>query len=110
MSLETRKFSKLNETFECAHCGHCVPLAANTCRDHCPRCLHSMHLDINPGDRAANCGGKLTPLSYSLNKKKGYILHFKCDKCGEKRVNRFLDLDSIERDSFEALLKLSSIT
>ena len=26
-------------------------------RNHCPNCLHSLHLDNEPGDREADCGG-----------------------------------------------------
>ena len=33
-----------------------------TARDHCPYCLYSKHLDINPGDRANECEGLLRPI------------------------------------------------
>ena len=34
-----------------------VPIGAGTQhRNHCPNCLTSLHLDNEPGDRAANCG------------------------------------------------------
>ena len=110
MTLGTPVFTKINESFQCAQCKHEVLPSASTCRDHCPQCLHSVHVDVNPGDRLAECGGILVPISYSLNKKKGYMIHYRCQQCGEKRINRFLEIDSIEKDSFEALLKLSGIT
>lgn len=38
------------------------------------------------------------------------MIHYVCASCGERRVNRFLDVDELEADSFEALLALSSVT
>lgn len=110
MSLGTPRFTKINESFPCGHCGHNVPPASGTCRDHCPRCLHSLHVDVNPGDRAAGCGGLLVPRAYSQHKKKGFLIHYTCAKCGAEKVNRFLDFDEHEEDDFAALLKLSSVT
>jgi hypothetical protein len=110
MTVENPKFTKINESFACLHCGHAVPLSSSTCRDHCPRCLHSLHVDENPGDRAAGCGGPLVPRAYSQHKKKGYMIHYECGRCGKSKVNRFLDHDEYEADNFETLLSLSSVT
>ena len=48
-----------NETFVCKVCGRTVvPQGAGSDhRNHCPNCLSSLHVDIEPGDRAADCGG-----------------------------------------------------
>lgn len=110
MSIDSPKFTKINESFACGHCGHIVPPASATCRDHCPRCLHSLHVDVNPGDRAAGCGGDLVPRAYSQHKKKGFMIHYACARCGQERINRFLDVDAYEADRFESLLALSSVT
>jgi hypothetical protein len=110
MSLGTPVFTKINEAFTCGHCAHAVPPSSTTCRDHCPRCLHSLHVDVNPGDRAAGCGGLLVPKAYAPHKKKGFLIHYVCAKCQATRVNRFLDHDALEGDNFEELLKLSSVT
>jgi RNHCP domain len=67
-------------------------------------------VDVNPGDRAAGCGGLLVPRAYSQHKKKGFLIHYGCDRCGMRKVNRFLDVDEHEADNFDALLKLSSVT
>lgn len=107
MSQDLPKFTKINETFVCAHCSYNVPTAKTTCRDHCPKCLWSLHVDVNPGDRAADCAGLLRPTSYSSHAKKGWMIHYVCQKCGMSRVNRFLENDGQESDSFETLLKLS---
>jgi len=66
-----------------------------------------LHVDDNPGDRNANCGGMLKPLAYSSHKKKGYMIHYSCQKCGAEKVNKFLEFDEYESDSTDALLKLS---
>lgn len=110
MSLGQPVFTKINEGFTCRSCGHAVPPASGTCRDHCPKCLFSLHVDVNPGDRAADCGGILRPVSYAQHKKKGIMIHYQCDTCGAKRVNKFLDHDAAEADAFDALLGLSGKT
>ena len=43
---------KINETFVCLECGKSVPTAEKTCRNHCPFCFASQHVDGDiPGDR-----------------------------------------------------------
>ena len=48
-----------NDSFTCKVCGRLVtPDAAGTeHRNHCPNCLSSLHVDIEPGDRESDCGG-----------------------------------------------------
>ena len=53
-----KKFFEIDEEFICENCGKHVPKLGYTCRNHCPYCLHSKHVDINPGDRAETCHGK----------------------------------------------------
>ena len=49
------KTHRCDDTFTCKHCGRViVPIGAGTQhRNHCPNCLTSLHLDDEPGDRAA---------------------------------------------------------
>ena len=42
----------------------------------------------NAGDRAQNCHGILEPIGVEINSKKGYMILFKCKKCGELRKNK----------------------
>lgn len=44
-----------NESFSCKVCGRpVVPAGAGSDhRNHCPNCLHSLHVDRKPGDREA---------------------------------------------------------
>ena len=46
------------ESFTCKNCGRLVvPFGAGSDhRNHCPNCLHSLHVDIEPGDRESDCG------------------------------------------------------
>ena len=37
-------------------------------RNHCPNCLISLHLDNEPGDRAADCGGQMEPVAVWVRK------------------------------------------
>lgn len=57
------KNHRCDDTFTCKHCGRVVvPIGAGTQhRNHCPNCLVSLHLDDEPGDRAADCGGQMEP-------------------------------------------------
>ncbi|MBR7037477.1 RNHCP domain-containing protein [bacterium] len=38
---------KINESFRCVNCGQEIPLAPKTCRNHCPYCFTSLHVDGN---------------------------------------------------------------
>ena len=50
------------DSFTCRVCGRLVvPEAAGSAhRNHCPNCLSSLHVDEELGDRASDCGGKLS--------------------------------------------------
>ena len=84
MSLQAKRFTKIDEAFFCENCGVRVPLSIDgSCRNHCNQCLFSRHLDINPGDRLADCGGLMEPIDVEKKHGKYRILH-KCMKCGNK--------------------------
>lgn len=61
-----------NEPFTCKNCGRLVVEtgAGTKHRNHCPYCLTSQHLDDEPGDRAANCGGVMEPVAVWIQKKR----------------------------------------
>ena len=59
-----------------------------SCRNHWPSCLHSKHVDKNPGDRAEECHGILEPVGVEINSKKGYMILFRCKKCAGSRKNK----------------------
>ena len=101
--LENSKFTKIDEEFICENCGKKVPKLGYTCRNHCPHCLHSKHLDINPGDRAEDCHGILEPIGLETSSKKGYVIVFKCKKCGAVRKNK-----AAEDDNMDLIIDLSA--
>jgi DNA-directed RNA polymerase subunit RPC12/RpoP len=86
MDLEQKRFTMIDEGFVCAVCGESVEKLGKTARDHCPHCLCSLHLDINPGDRSSDCGGVLRPIGV-VNAKKGLQIEYKCEKCGNVKRN-----------------------
>ena len=75
-----KRFTKRIEDFTCAHCGASV--SGNGYTNHCPHCLYSRHVDDNPGDRAATCGGMMRPISIEKSGNDFIITH-KCEKCGK---------------------------
>jgi len=86
--METKRFTKNDNGFTCVNCGFEVLPLVRTSRNHCPRCLCSLHVDVLPGDRANTCGGVLRPQRAFPNAKKGFVIHYKCDKCGQEGNNR----------------------
>lgn len=99
-----KKFSKNDLGFICANCGYNVLPLGYTSRDHCPKCLTSLHVDINPGDRANECKGLLVPIDIVINSK-GYVIQYKCAKCGQLHNNK-----SAEDDSFKTILTVMNKT
>lgn len=93
---------KNDNGFVCVNCGKIVEKLGVTSRNHCPYCLHSLHVDIIPGDRANTCRGVLKPIAVENNAKKGYVIVFKCTKCGAITRNK-----SAPDDDFDALLFIS---
>jgi DNA-directed RNA polymerase subunit RPC12/RpoP len=96
-----------NTAFTCVHCASEVPPLDNgSYRNHCPYCLYSLHVDINPGDRASECGGLLEPVGVDYNSKKGWVILHQCHRCGEVRRNKAALDDSVS-DDFELIVSLS---
>jgi len=98
-----RKFVKNDANFDCAHCGHFVPELKTSSRDHCNKCLHGLHVDINPGDRANTCRGTLKPTGVRPTSKKGYVIEFRCLACRANISNK-----AAHDDDFETMLKLGN--
>ena len=96
-----KTFTKNDNAFTCEFCGYLVSPLGYTSRDHCPKCLASLHVDINPGDRANNCGGLMFPVDIEVNSKKGYKIKYICSKCGKPHNNK-----SAEDDSFKTILSV----
>ena len=81
-----KQFFKNDNEFICEHCGKKVEKLNYTTRDHCPYCLYSKHVDINPGDRANECKGLLKPIGIEKFKDTYKIL-YRCEKCHQEHKN-----------------------
>lgn len=57
-------------------------------RNHCPNCLSSLHVDIEPGDRAADCGGIMDPIAVWVRKNGEWAIVHRCRICGALTSNR----------------------
>ena len=80
-------FIKNDNEFICHHCGKKVEKLKYTSRDHCNFCLHSLHVDIMPGDRKNECKGDLVPINVIQTGKKGQVIVYQCAKCGKEIRN-----------------------
>ncbi len=105
--ISLKKFQRKIEDFICANCGAKVKGAGYT--NHCPKCLWSRHVDVNPGDRAAKCGGTLSVPKPALSaggmmepigieiKAGEYIITHRCVKCGHEKKNKTVAADEMEK-------------
>lgn len=81
-------FIKKDEPFICDNCDYETPASIEgSCRNHCPKCLYSKHLDVDPGDRLSDCKGLMMPIDLEIKGGKYRILH-ECKRCGFRRWNK----------------------
>lgn len=79
---------RLDGGFVCVSCEATVPSGGARVRDHCPFCLHGLHVDDVPGDRASQCSGVLVPEGFAIEGRAGVVITYRCAKCGAVRRNR----------------------
>lgn len=92
-------FQKNVEDFVCEKCG--LGVKGNGYTNHCPECLWSKHVDVNPGDRQATCGGMMKPISVELEKGE-YVMTHHCEKCGFERRKKV-----VAEDNFDAVARIT---
>ncbi|MFH1145556.1 MAG: RNHCP domain-containing protein [bacterium] len=97
-----KKFTRTKEDFKCDHCGQ--KATGNGYTNHCPKCLWSRHVDVNPGDRQASCVGMMEPIDVII-KKGSYIIVHQCVDCGAVKRNKA----SLEDDR-QVIITLSAHT
>ena len=73
-----------SDSFTCRVCGRLVtPQSAGTDhRNHCPNCLSRLHVDIEPGDRASDCGGIMEPAAVWVRRGGEWAIIHRCRRCG----------------------------
>lgn len=89
-----KTFNEIDENFICENCGFHVEKLGYSCRDHCPNCLYSKHVDKNPGDRNNNCHGLLKPIGIEKFKDT-YKIIYQCNKCKDTHKNIVAKDDNI---------------
>ncbi len=108
--------------FYCINCGREVfspKLVGTAHRNHCPYCLFSVDVDIDPGDRKSKCRGLMKPIGltfkhegkdkYGSYRQGELMLIHECLDCDKISINRIAgddDSDAI-MDIFEKSKKLS---
>ena len=106
-STTDNRWKAADGAFRCANCGLMVfPTGdmGTVHRNHCPFCLHSLHVDTSPGNRASTCHARMKPVALTCKRRKldkygrerhGDIMlvHF-CAGCGAISVNRIAGDDS----------------
>lgn len=84
------------DTFNCKACGRQVFPAEDGSkhRNHCPNCLSSLHVDIEPGDRESDCGGIMEAVAVWVRKGGEWAIIHRCRRCGELVSNRVASDDN----------------
>ena len=101
MVIYMKNFTMKDEEFICEQCNKLVSKLNYTARDHCPYCLYSKHVDINPGDRQNTCLGLLKPIGIEKFKNT-YKIIYKCTKCNKLHKNIMAN-----DDNMNLIIKLS---
>lgn len=86
-------FTRTIESFICERCGKSVDGDGYT--NHCPQCLTSKHVDVEPGDRAAACGGLMPAIGKEMKDGEWRVIQ-RCERCGHTRPNRLVEGDDVE--------------
>lgn len=84
------RYSACTESFVCKVCGTLVVPdgAGSRHRNHCPKCLSSVHVDDKPGDRASLCNGIMEPVSVWVRQGGEWAIIHRCRLCGTFSSNR----------------------
>lgn len=90
------KTNPCNDAFVCKTCGRTVvpPYEGTQHRNHCPNCLTSKHLDNQPGDREADCGGAMEPIAVWVRKNGEWAIIHQCRICNKLSSNRIAPDDN----------------
>lgn len=84
-----------SDAFRCKKCKTMIdrPASGTLQRNHCPVCLYSVHVDTRAGDRAAECGSSMEPISIWVRSDEWVLLH-RCLGCGVIHSNRIAPDDN----------------
>lgn len=92
-----KDFKKHNKAFQCRQCGTKNPPAQRSERNHCFRCLYSLHVDEEtPGDRQSLCDALMEPIGLDQRGNKGFMILHRCLRCRKEMWNRAAGDDKLE--------------
>lgn len=78
------------ETFACVRCG--LTVAAFTPdgvrRNHCPSCLHSLHVHDQVEGGPSECRSRMSPISIAVLRNGDWKVIHRCTRCDELTANR----------------------
>jgi len=98
--MEERRFQRNKEDFVCENCSREVK--GNGYTNHCTKCLYSKHVDVNPGDRKAGCGGLMKAVDVEKDGEEYFVIQ-RCDLCSHERRNKVS-----ENDDFDVVIKIAN--
>ena len=65
-------------------------------------------MDVNPGDRAAECGGDMEPVRVFPDARRGYVILHRCTRCGAERRCRAAHEAKVQPDDLALLIRLTA--
>lgn len=73
------------ETFSCVRCGLTVSArdAGDGLRNHCPSCLHSLHVRDHVRGGPSTCRGRMSPISIAVLRTGDWTVVHRCVRCDE---------------------------
>ncbi|WP_327241513.1 RNHCP domain-containing protein [Streptomyces sp. NBC_01320] len=82
-TLSSTPHTVLTGTFACAWCGLTVSAVAGdgTRRNHCPSCLHSLHVLDHIEGGASDCQGRMSPISIAVLRTGDWMVIHRCVRC-----------------------------
>jgi hypothetical protein len=86
-----RRKVDISQPFKCRKCKSFIgmPLTGGRQRNHCPNCLHSLHVDLKtPGDRRSDCVSLMEPVATFVRHNGEQVVVHHCRGCGIERHNR----------------------
>lgn len=93
-----KDFKKRNEGFICLKCGKTNKPLVKGERNHCKKCLFSLHVDEEtPGDRKSTCFSLMEPVGLDYKGKKGFMIVHRCVECGKEMLNKKAEDDEIDK-------------
>ena len=100
MTHERTNFIAHDDGFTCLNCKKKVKPLGRGCRNHCPFCLFSLHVDrAVPGDRQSTCHSLMKPLRLEAGSRKGFLgydLLHECTGCKKQIKNLLAEDDDWE--------------